>query len=279
MENTVKRWSITTSVDSDNDDDNNNSSNSNSNRNKVIRLIGEFITDSYDIRCVVDKDDNTLITASGDCTLTEWNITTCETLRSLIVEGVVWCMVRAKRSSVIVCGLGNGWIQLRSSSDLALISTFKMHWGDGIYCCCELGNGSFVTGGEWDKTLKRWSSDDGTVLMNFTTSNSDSIWTVAELNSDIIVSVDMSSTIILWNISTGDRLHTLTLHSDTVCSLVKLSTNKFVSGSNDKTIRVWDYKGNCIETIQTEDAIGAIARSGDDFITFHERGIAIRRLK
>jgi len=40
-------------------------------------------------------------------------------------------------------------------------------------------------------------------------------------------------------------------HSNIITCLAKLNNNRFTSGSNDKTIKIWDLTGNFIKTIET----------------------------
>jgi WD40 repeat protein len=58
-----------------------------------------------------------------------------------------------------------------------------------------------------------------------------------------IVSGDDSGTIKLWNIMTGEVIHTFVGHSKRVNS-VALSPDgtRIVSGSDDHTIKLWDVK-------------------------------------
>ena len=51
------------------------------------------------------------------------------------------------------------------------------------------------------------------------------------------------STIIIWNVTTGERMHTLKEHSDQVTSLLVVSGgSEFITGSLDGTIRIFDVK-------------------------------------
>ena len=59
-----------------------------------------------------------------------------------------------------------------------------------------------------------------------------------------IVSGSGDNTIKVWNLDTGELLHTLEGHSDSVNS-VAISPNgrTIVSGSEDETVKVWQVQG------------------------------------
>ena len=67
-----------------------------------------------------------------------------------------------------------------------------------------------------------------------------------------IVSGSWDSTIIIWDVETGNILHTLKGHINEVFSVALSPDGKsIVSGSDDKTIRIWDIKtGDTIKTLQ-----------------------------
>ena len=69
-----------------------------------------------------------------------------------------------------------------------------------------------------------------------------------KLKSKQIVSGSEDNSIIIWEESTGECLHSLIGHQRGVNCLVKLNKNQLVSGS--ESIKVWDFvKGICMKTI------------------------------
>jgi WD40 repeat protein len=58
------------------------------------------------------------------------------------------------------------------------------------------------------------------------------------------------SCIKIWNIATGECIRTITGHTNSVYSLVKLSGNTILSGSYDTTMKIWNIdNGVCQKTI------------------------------
>ena len=65
---------------------------------------------------------------------------------------------------------------------------------------------------------------------------------------------------IIWQIDTQRQLHTFTGHSAKVQSSCYIDNTKFVSGSHDRTLRLWDVaKGYCTKTIFTLSSTNSVA--------------------
>jgi len=69
------------------------------------------------------------------------------------------------------------------------------------------------------------------------------------LDGNIIVSGGKDDKIKLWNYKTGSCQATFSGHKEAVRSLSLSSENNIISGSEDKTIKVWKKNGKCIQTI------------------------------
>ena len=175
----------------------------------------------------MDKDDNTLLTASSEA-LKVWNTSSCECLETLPVGSLVRCMLKTKDKSSIVCGLSGGRVEMRRASDLGVFYSFRLHDGyDAVKSICELEDGSFVSAVK--EVIDRWDSN-GRVLQTFS-GHAEHIYRVIELNRDVIVSASLENTVKMWKVSTGECLRTLTLHSTCVYGLEKVKDGVFVSGS------------------------------------------------
>jgi len=246
----------------------------------ALELVGTYRGHTSVVLSAVEKRDNTLITSAFDSTLKVWDIRTCECLRTInIGRGSVRNMAITKDESKVLCGLSNGFVELRRASDLGhIICRIDIHDRRPINWCCELEDGSFVSCAHM--TMKRWK-DDGKVIQTFHR-HSHSITRVIELDNDTLVTTSGGEEVKFWKASTGECLRTLN-HEHHISSnrLMKLSRNKFVTRGSDRTIRVWNNEGRCIEVIPTGEAISPMARVGNHVVTttFTGSGVSIRSLR
>jgi len=213
---TVKRWLI----DVDRDDGQNN---------EGVRLVGTYVGHQGYVRGAVEIDKNTFLTAAYDATLKVWNKATCECLRSLETGRTVLCLIKSKDNSRIVCGKADAVIEIRRANNLSIISSIEPHFGSDVHCICELDDGTFVS--EFSRgMMKRWDRD-GNAIQLFSGSTL-TVDRVIELQRDIIVISSWDKKVTILKVSTEQRLHELQL-SVAIDGLVKLSEDKFVTGSKD----------------------------------------------
>jgi WD40 repeat protein len=86
-----------------------------------------------------------------------------------------------------------------------------------------------------------WNVSDGKCLQTLT-GHSGEVNTVAWSKTGLLASGSEDCTVKIWNSSTGECLNTLEGHSEYVSCVHFNPTNpsQLVSGSGDKTIRLWD---------------------------------------
>jgi len=275
---TAKRWLIgflPTIVDDHNDEHYDDEYKD----NNTPKLVGTFSGHQHWVYCAVEKDSTSIITASSDTTLKEWDIASCECLRTVSVDPPVHCMIKAKSKPMIVCGSWGGGIALRRTSDLSIISSFEFHSSHEIHALCELGDGTFISGSYG--YMKHWN-ESGEELRTFSWQPV-RIIQIMSLKRDIIVTASddgkKGATTKIWKVSTGECLHTDTRSTHLVQGLVKLSDSHFVSGSSDEMIEVWNDKGECFQTIEANHCIDWMTRVGDVLVTVNAVQLEIRRLK
>lgn len=118
--------------------------------------------------------------------------------------------------------------------------------GHSNYVCALgiLSSGRFFSGSR-DQLINIWNPTNGECIHTF--SHEGSIgYTMAStiaLPNDQIASCGDDKTIKIWNAS-GALVATLTGHREGVNVLAAFGENGLVSGSNDKTIRIWDLKSH-----------------------------------
>lgn len=65
-----------------------------------------------------------------------------------------------------------------------------------------------------------------------------------------MVSGSLDTSIRVWDVETGNCIHTLTGHQS-LTSGMELKDNILVSGNADSTVKIWDIKtGQCLQTLQ-----------------------------
>lgn len=71
-----------------------------------------------------------------------------------------------------------------------------------------------------------------------------------------VVSGSLDTSIRVWDVETGNCIHTLTGHQS-LTSGMELKDNILVSGNADSTVKIWDIKtGQCLQTLQGEPRLG-----------------------
>jgi len=247
-------------------------------KKRGIKLVGTYVGHKKAVASAAEIDDNAFVTSGlFDFTLRVWNKTTCQCLRS-IETPAMYCMIRTKNKSRIVCGMADGAVEIRRRTNgLDLITSFKVH-PLGVTCICELEDGSFVSGST-DTTMKRWNGT-GEVLQTFSGEHSSSVNRVLELKSGIVVASSADKTMTIWKVSAGQLLQRRTLGSGTAHGLVKLSDDAFVTATWDGTLRVWNGTSEeCIETIRAGCDFDAMIRHGDHIIAANKHRMEVWRLK
>lgn len=76
-----------------------------------------------------------------------------------------------------------------------------------------------------------------------------------------VVSGSLDTSIRVWDVETGNCIHTLTGHQS-LTSGMELKDNILVSGNADSTVKIWDIKtGQCLQTLQGETTIRSVFKT------------------
>jgi len=133
-----------------------------------LQLVGVYEGCFSEVTGVVERYNNkkkgyTIITASLDSTLREWDIDDCSCIGDQTIwDGGVECLVKTKDESRLVCGMSGGIVEIRSLGEVYfdLIDLFNIHTKD-VVSICELDDGSTFVSAVARETA-RWR---GGVLM------------------------------------------------------------------------------------------------------------------
>lgn len=83
-----------------------------------------------------------------------------------------------------------------------------------------------------------------------------SILSLFQFDGIHVVSGSLDTSIRVWDVETGNCIHTLTGHQS-LTSGMELKDNILVSGNADSTVKIWDIKtGQCLQTLQGEPRLG-----------------------
>jgi len=120
------------------------------------------------------------------------------------------------------------------------IRTFEGHT-DRVTSVVFSPDGQQILSGSWDKTLKLWDVNTGSLVRSFT-GHTDSVNSVAfSPDGQTILSGSSDNTVKLWNVSTGQLIYTFIGHSGSVNSVAISSDGQIIlSGSSDGTIKLWN---------------------------------------
>jgi len=279
---TVKRWVVFT-----------RDANSTNNNQQTIRLASTIEFPAAErLYLVMGKDRETMVT-STQMTLRDritqqgylkvWDTKTLESLNSVAVSrDTVTCMVWNRDKTTVYCGTTSGKIQRRTASKLQLESSYHHHFRGAVTCICELSDGSFVSGGE-DRYIYQWGNGRVTEFEG----HSWTITSLIELKEDVIVSASADNILKFWRVSTVKCCKTVTLplfaagpsYQSIRPQLVHLPMEMFATASHDGVIRVWNIRGECVQSIETSYPIDAVMRVGQMIVTASRQLIEIRLLK
>ena len=118
-----------------------------------------------------------------------------------------------------------------------------------------LSNGNLMSGSR-DSTIKTWDIQKGIVIKSLKIySYWINILIKSPLTNEIIsCSFDNYGMVKLWDTKNGRLINELNGHSNSACCLIIIEsgvfTGYFVTGSFDKTIRLWTRLGKCVNILK-----------------------------
>jgi WD40 repeat protein len=89
------------------------------------------------------------------------------------------------------------------------------------------------------------------------------VTSVAFASDGTSVLAAVSGQLYLFDVNTANVICTFQGHTDTIKSIAAFSNNFFVSGSDDKTARVWNGLGECLAILSHENCVSAVAASSE----------------
>jgi len=181
---------------------------------------------SGSVYCVSFKPDNPniVVSSSYDKTIKTWDITSGSCLSTLKVDSSVYSVAYSPDGTKLAAGLG-------SPSRSVLI--FDTQTNEQL---CQLRGHRYAPSPSRECFLFFVSTN-----LVYLSSNWVRCVAFKPDNPNILVSGSNDKTIIIWDITSGSCLSTLTGHSNWVTSVSWSPDGKrLASGSYDKTVRIWD---------------------------------------
>jgi WD40 repeat protein len=139
------------------------------------------------------------------------------------------------------------------------VNVFKGHT-NGITCLKILQRPSFfiselIASGSEDETIKIWNSVSGECVHTLT-GHVGSLFCL-EFAKNLLISSGKDGTIRLWNsLNEWKCIRLLNGHTDNVYCLRINLAGHLVSGSKDKSLRIWNVEtGECTRVVQTDACI------------------------
>jgi WD40 repeat protein len=194
----------------------------------------------------LSPDKQILASGSNDKSIKLWNLQTGKlicTFGSLLTWGAhtstVSCLAFSPDGQTLISGSSDGTIKFWNLQTRDKPRTFKV--GLAVKSIAISRDGIFLASTTWDGKVRLWHIDSGDVLHTLEGhSHSVNCFTFSPDGRTLASTGSYDKTILLWNIQTGQLLHTLTGHENAVsCLAFSWDGQTLVSGSQDKTVKVW----------------------------------------
>ncbi|RNA02693.1 WD-40 repeat [Brachionus plicatilis] len=176
-------------------------------------------------------------------TLLVWDlkITNGESLKRIMQTNDIFrCITVLKNDDLAIGQRGNGYDIIIRDSQNGLIKKKLVGHTWYVYQIIELPNGNLVSCSS-DFTVKVWNISNGAVIKSIT--HETFVYSIAFLSNGYLVSGLHNGRINIWNLETNQLIRNLIGHTSHICNnncLHVLANGDLLSGSWDKTIKVWN---------------------------------------
>jgi phospholipase A-2-activating protein len=222
-----------------------------------------------DVRAVVAPFNDTIVSASRDCTVRVWSKDPLWTSKiNLRSSGFVNSVAFDLQGNMVISGGQEKLINITDLFSSDVEAKYVLVGHESNVCALDT-DGDQIISGSWDTTAKVWENH---VLKYNLEGHSASVWDVKILGDDRYLTCSADKTVKLWD--KNKEVKTIVGHTDVVRSLALLPNGiGFASASNDGTVRLTDFEGNLLHELVGHDSFvysvnllsnGDIVTSGED---------------
>ncbi|CAH8674917.1 unnamed protein product [Schistosoma haematobium] len=234
---------------------------------EVYKLRCTLSGHKSDVRAVTCLSDTRIVSASRDLTARTWHISKegCDGCEDMVLLGhtnyvsAVCCQDLDNECHILT---GSHDKLIRGYNSMSPEALFTLEGHKDTVCTLAVGNHKTIISGSWDKSIKIWKEGK---CVSTLTGHEAAVWCVlvmsavnitGHIDDLIVISGSADQTIRIWclrglnqDISSPDiiLLNSLNEHKDCVRALARIDDSRFLSASNDASIRAWDATtGKCI---------------------------------
>jgi COMPASS component SWD3 len=166
----------------------------------------------------------------------------------------------------LISGGSDKKIVVRSLFTGRIIRRFDRHT-DGVKAVAFSPSGQTILSSSWDNTIKAWNLQSSKSLKDGLLSDipvgATGVNCITLIGNSIVVGNEEGK-IQWWNLQTQKIARTIQGHNSGVKAIALGSDGTIASGGGDKTIKIWDTKGELLNTLRSHtDSIKCLAISPD----------------
>jgi len=233
-------------------------------------LVRTFTGDSGGVWSVaISADGQRLIGSIADRLINIWNVSTGETIHQLTGDPILVksVSITADGETIASASAEDANIKIWDANNGELIRTLRGHT-DYVNSVAIRKHSHLLVSGSSDRTAKLWNWQTGELLKTFGEHNHivnavaidpfGSKLASGTYSAGDILGAETSSAnnpgaeIKLWHLETGELLHQLTGHSQTItCLAIDPYGHLLASASYDGTIKIWNlHSGQLLQTLE-----------------------------